>query len=618
MYVIGTAGHVDHGKSTLVRALTGIDPDRLPEEKRRQMTLDLGFAWFTLPSGREVSIVDVPGHEKFVRTMIAGAAGIDVALLVIAADRGVMQQTREHLAILSLLRVNRGIVVITKKELVDDEGLELARMEAEEAVNASSLKGAPIVAVSAETGEGLKDLTLAIDRLLIDTPQRRDTGHPRLPIDRIFLIKGFGTVVTGTLIDGRLSVGDEVEVLPPGLRAQVRRLETHKQKLETAIPGSRVAVNLANVSPEKLERGMVLTSPGWLNSTSILDVTLQAVSDLPQEITHNLAVTFYSAASEVGAKVRLLDKEKLRANESGWAQIQLEGELVVNKGDYFIIRSPEGTLGGGEIIDAHPKRHRRFQGEVIQSLESRKGGTPETMLLATLETMGPSESSRLFRESHLDEKSYRESLRSLTSSGEVVVVGTLALNQLLYSRSQWGKLLDEVNSGLKGYHAQYPLRRGMPREELKSRLRVAAAHFDRLVEKLEGENIIVVVGTAVALSSFKIVLSPAQQSAVDGFLKVVNEGGFSPPSDMSLDIELLNVLIQEGKVVKVAEDVVFSSATYDEMVKRIKEYVRNHGKITVAEARDMFQNSRKYAVALMEYLDTAGITRRLGNERVLR
>ncbi len=618
MYVLGTAGHVDHGKSTLVRALTGIDPDRLPEEKRRQMTLDLGFAWFKLPSGKEVSIVDVPGHERFVKTMIAGAAGIDVALLVIAADRGVMPQTREHLAILSLLKVNKGIVVITKKDLVDEEGLELAKMEAEEVVKASSLKGASIVAVSAESGEGLKELALTIDRLLVDTPQRRDTGRPRLPIDRIFLIKGFGTVVTGTLIDGKLLAGQEVEILPPGLRTQIRRLETHNQKVETALPGSRVAANLSNVSPDKLERGMVLTIPGWLEPTSVLDVKLQAVADLPHEITHNMSVTFYSATSEVGAKVRLLDKEKLKANESGWAQIQLEGEVVVTKGDYFIFRFPEGTLGGGEIVDTHPKRHRRFQSTVVQNLESRKSGTPEMVLLATLETLGPSESGRVSRECHLDEASYLTALRSLTERGEIVAVSSELSNRLIFSRSQWGKVLKEVTSGLQSYHNQYPLRRGMPREELKSRLRVASGHFDQMVEKLVKEKALVMAGTAVALPAHKITLSPAQQSEVNAFLKAVNDGGFSPPSDLSLDIELLNVLIQERKVVKVAEGVVFSHAAYEEMIGRIRDYIKSHGKITVAEVRDMFQNSRKYAVALMEHLDAERITRRIGNERVLR
>lgn len=616
MYVLGTAGHVDHGKSALVRALTGIDPDRLPEEKKRQMTIDLGFAWFTLPSGREVSIIDVPGHEKFVKTMIAGAAGIDACLLVIAADRGVMPQTREHLAILNLLQVTKGIVVITKKDLVDGEGLELAKMETEEVIRNSSLKDAPIVSVSALTGEGLPELRLAIDRLLEETPQKKDIGKSRLAIDRVFTIKGFGTVVTGTLVDGKLRVGEEVEILPPHLRAQIRRLETHKQKLEEASPGSRVAANLANIPPEKLERGMVITTPGWLEPTSAFDGDIRTVPDLPHEVTHNMEVTFHAGTSEVPARVRLLDKEKLKANEQGWVQLRLSREVVVARGDFFIIRYPEGTLGGGEILDTHPRRHRRFQKSVIQNLASRKEGKAEDILLATLDSSGPSEYLKLSRQCHLDGKTCLDALKRLIAEGRVVALGT-ENEGLVFSKSQWDKLVNDAASYIRGYHSQYPLRRGMPREELKSRLKVGTAHFDDLAKRLAEDKALLEVGTAVALPSHQIILSPEQESRANSFLKAVSEGGFSPP-EVATDRELLSLLIQEGRVVKVAEGVVFSPAAYYEMVSRIKDYLKSHGKITVAEARDMLQNSRKYTVALMEHLDEQKITRRVGNERVLR
>ncbi len=617
MYVLGTAGHVDHGKSTLVCALTGIDPDRLPEEKARQMTIDLGFAWFKLPSGKEVSIVDVPGHERFVRTMISGAVGIDAALLVIAADRGVMQQTREHLAILNLLQVTKGIVVITKKDLVDPEGLELAKMEAEEVIKDSCLKNAQVVAVSAEKREGLTELAAAIDKLLETTPQRPDIGKPRLAIDRIFTIKGFGTVVTGTLVDGKLHVGQEVEILPLGLKAQIRRLETHKQKLDEAVPGSRVAANLAGIPPEKLERGMVITTPGWLKPTEVIDVRLQTVSDLSHEITYNMEVTFYSGTSEVGAKVRLLDKEKLKANEEGWAQLRLDREVVVAKGDFFIIRYPEGTLGGGEIVDTHPKRHRRFQTSVIESLESRKEGTPQDIVLATLESSSPSEFEKLSRDCHIDQSECVNAVKELIQEKQVIAVGAQGAHQLIFSKNQWEKLVKDTLAYLQSYHSEYPLRRGMPREELKSRLKVASSHFDNLTKKLAEENAIIEAGTAVSLTSHKIILSPAQQVQANAFLKAVSEGHFSPP-EVPIDPELLAVLIQEGKVVKVGDGVVFSTTAYNEMVKQIKDYIKSHGKITVAEARDLLQNSRKHAVPFMEYLDEQKITRRLGNERVLR
>jgi selenocysteine-specific elongation factor len=363
MYVLGTAGHVDHGKSTLVHALTGIDPDRLPEEKEREMTIDLGFAWFQLPDGKEVSIVDVPGHEDFIKNMLAGVYGIDAALLIIAADEGVEQQTREHLAILDLLKVDKGIIVLTKKDLVDEEGLELARMEAEETVKGTALAAAPILAVSSTTGEGIPELKTAISRLLDVTPLPRDIGRPRLSIDRRFAIKGFGTVVTGTLIDGKLSVGQEIEIKPPGLKGHIRGLETHKKKLESALPGTRVAVNLANIPAERIERGMVITTPGWLIPAEFLDVKLRAVPNLSRPITHNMEVTFHSGTTEAAAFVRLLDKEVLDAGETGWAQLKLDRPVAVARDDFFIIRSPQGTVGGGEIVDLNPRRPGKSSGQ---------------------------------------------------------------------------------------------------------------------------------------------------------------------------------------------------------------------------------------------------------------
>lgn len=618
MYVLGTAGHVDHGKSVLVHALTGIDPDRLPEEKRREMTIDLGFAWFKLPDGREVGFVDVPGHERFIKNMIAGVAGIDLALLIIAADEGVMPQTREHLAILDLLNVKRGLVVITKKDLVDEEGLELVALEADELIKGSTLAQTPIVAVSAITGEGLPDLIAAISHLLDVTPPRRDIDRPRLPIDRVFTMRGFGTVVTGTLIDGKLQVGQEIEILPLGLKTHIRSLETHQRKLDTAHPGSRVAANLARLATEKPERGMVITTPGWLKPAQFLDVKLRVVPNLPHDVTHNMSVTFYSGTSEVGAKVRLLDREKLRVGERGWAQLKLARTVVVTKGDLFIIRSPQGTLGGGEIVDTHPRRHRRFHPAVIQNLEARKEGTPEDILLATLEASGASELEEALLQCHFDKVESKKALESLVKRKQVVVIGTEDIHQLLFSSGHWECLIKEVTALVQSYHSQSPLRRGMPKVELKSQLRKMPRYFDGILQKLVGEGVLVEEGTTVSLPSHSVRLSQGQQAKVDAFLKVITQNPYYPPADLSLDTELLNMLLQEGKVIKLGEGVIFSNFAYEEMMKQIIEHIKNHGRITVAEVRDMFQTSRKYAVALMEYLDDQKITRRIGNERLLK
>ncbi|MCJ7655293.1 MAG: selenocysteine-specific translation elongation factor, partial [Dehalococcoidia bacterium] len=395
MFVIGTAGHIDHGKSVLIQALTGIDPDRLPEEKERGMTIDLGFAWMKLPSGQEVGIVDVPGHERFVKNMLAGVGGIDLALLIVAADEGIMPQTREHLAILDLLDITKGIVVITKKDLVDEELLSLVRLEIDELIKSTTLAEAPVVAVSAVTGEGLPDLVLTIDRLLISAEPRKDVGRPRLLIDRVFTIAGSGTVVTGTLVDGSLSVGQEVEIVPSGLKARLRGLQTHKARIDVAKPGSRVAANLAGVAVSQLERGDVLTSPGWLVPTARVDVRLRMLSDLKHALRHGATVSFFSGTAEVMAKVHLLEKEKLDSGDISWAQLALAKPVALVKGDHFIIRSPMDTLGGGHIVNSHAPRHRRFRTAIIRTLKVRGEGAIEDVIVATLEAKQPLEVERL-------------------------------------------------------------------------------------------------------------------------------------------------------------------------------------------------------------------------------
>jgi selenocysteine-specific elongation factor len=323
MFVLGTAGHIDHGKSVLVQALTGMDPDRLCEEKERGMTIDLGFAWLKLPGGQEVGIVDVPGHEHFIKNMLAGVGGIDLALLVIAANEGVMPQTREHLVILDLLGIKQGVIVITKKDMVDDEWLNLVRMEIEELISPTTLSRAPVVAVSAVTGEGLSELVSTIDKLLSSTEPRKDLGRPRLAIDRVFTIAGSGTVVTGTLIDGSLTVGQEVEIIPPGLKSRLRGLQTHKTRLNTATPGSRVAANLVGIATDQLQRGDVLTRPGWLIPATMLSAKLRLLSYLHRPLRHNATVSFHTGATETMARVHLLEKENLKPGEATWTQLSL-------------------------------------------------------------------------------------------------------------------------------------------------------------------------------------------------------------------------------------------------------------------------------------------------------
>jgi selenocysteine-specific elongation factor len=481
MFVLGTAGHIDHGKSALVQALTGIDPDRLREEKERGMTIDLGFAWLKLPGGQEVGIVDVPGHERFVKNMLAGVGSIDLALLIVAANEGVMPQTREHLAILDLLGIQRGIIAITKKDLVDQEWLELVKADIEELIRPTTLAQAPIIAVSAVTGEGLPELVAAIEKLLGATEPKKDIGRPRLPIDRIFTIAGAGTVVTGTLIDGSLTVGQEVEIVPPGLKSRLRGLQTHKARLTTVAPGSRVAANLVGLATSDLQRGDVLTKPGWLVPTTQLSTELRLLAYLRRPLPHNATVSFHTGAAEAMAKVRLLEKERLEPGETAWAQLRLDRPVALVKGDHYIIRSPMETLGGGKIVDSHAKRLRRFHPALIESLKVKQKGTAEDVILALLEARQPLDIPALLKEADLPESEARPAVESLVQQKKVIGME----NGLLFTAAGWERLTQEATTILQDYHRKFPARLGMPKVELASRLKLSkqsAAVMERLLE----------------------------------------------------------------------------------------------------------------------------------------
>ncbi len=616
MFVLGTAGHVDHGKSALIQALTGIDPDRLREEKERGMTIDLGFAWLQLPSGREVGIVDVPGHEHFIKNMLAGVGGIDLALLVIAANEGVMPQTREHLAILDLLGIKKGIVVITKKDLVDEEWLSLVKMDIEELIAPTTLSGSPIITASAVTREGLPELLAAIDQLLSSMQPKKDTGRPRLPIDRVFTIAGAGTIVTGTLLDGSFHVGQEVEIVPAGLKSRLRGLQTHKTHIDTATPGSRVAANLVGIATTQLKRGDVLTNPGWLASTRMLNVKLSLLPSTRHPLRHNATVSVHSGTSEVMAKIRLLEKDELKPGDTSWAQLLLAEPVAVVKGDRFVIRSPQDTLGGGEIVETHTKRYRRYRSTLIQSLESKEKGTAREILLATLETNQPQDTGTLVHNSGLPPSEAMPTIEALIKENVLVTIST-GEHRILFTAPGWDILQEKVKTTVQDYHKRLPTRPGMPRGELGNKLQLSAAAYALTLHRLLDDGTLVEEGAAVRLPSHQIQLSREQQAKVDGYLQSLARNPYAPPGDIMPEPELLNFLIKQRRVVKVSDNVVFSASAYDEMVKKIIAHIKAKGKITLAETRDMFNTSRKYAQALLEHLDQEKVTRRVGDERVL-
>ena len=633
MYVIGTAGHVDHGKSALIKALTGIDPDRLQEEKERGLTIDLGFAWLKLPDGQEVSIVDVPGHERFIKNMLAGVGGIDLALLVIAADEGVMPQTREHLAIIDLLQIKAGVIVITKADLVDAEWLELVKADATAAVRGTTLEGSPLVACSAVTRAGLEELVVTIQGELAKTAPKRDIGRPRLPIDRAFTIAGFGTVVTGTLIDGSLEMGQEVEVVPArpaggpgGLRSRIRGLHSHGRKVDRGKPGRRTAVNLTGIAVEQLQRGMVVTTPGWLRPTTAVDVRLRAVSYLPRPIRHNLTVTVHTGAAEVEGRVLLLDRQEVPPGEAGWAQIRLVQDVAVAKGDHFVIRDPNDTLGGGKVVDTHVRRHRRFHPPTLEMLTTMERGSPEELLLLTIGRLEPVELRELSRQVELSPEELRASVANLIAEGQALTLDVGAVGEppllgpqsLLYTAEGFAGLKDRASEAVSSYHRQHPLRGDMSKEELRTRLGLEPRAFGRaLALWVKGGELTESAG-AVALPGHRAELSPQQKEQAEALLRSLEASPYAPPTDALPEAELLAYLEEQGQLVRVSEGVVFAVGAYQEMVERIVAHLREKGTITLAQVRDMFATSRKYAQAILEHMDEQRITRRVGDERVLR
>ena len=621
MYVIGTAGHVDHGKSTLVKALTDIDPDRFPEEKAREMTIDLGFAWMNLPSGREVSIVDVPGHERFIKNMLAGVGAIDLALLIVAADESVMAQTLEHIAILNILQITRGLVVITKTDLVDEEMVELVKAEVEDAMEGTSFEGCPMVGVSAYSGDGMGDLKTTMDSILDETEVRKDLGRPRLPIDRCFTISGFGTVVTGTLIDGTLTVGQEVELAGSGQKARVRGLQSHKTKVDSTDPGVRLAVNLSGLSKDEVERGEILTIPGWLKPTYRLDARLRMVKNAPNPLKHNQGVTFHLFTSEASARVRLLDADRLAAGEEGWVQLLLSDPLPVVKGDFFVIRSAENTLGGGQIVDPNPRRrYKRFDDSVIERMMTFDQGTGGDVIISVAEQWGPCDMTTLSQRTNLPREEVSQRVSQLTEDGHIVTLGDFGTDSdaVVYSAQGWDILKSKVASALQLYHTHYPLRQGVPAQEIRSRLDLSQPVYQRALVRLVDESIVVDERQSLRLPDHEITLTEKMEEEASAYLNSLQKDPYSPSADAKVSQELLSVLIDQGKVVRVADGVIFAASAYKEMTDRIVEYLKAQGSITVADARTMFDSSRKYILPLMEHLDQQQITRRNGDERVLR
>jgi len=621
MYVVGTAGHVDHGKSSLVRALTGIDPDRLKEEKAREMTIDLGFAWLTLPNGESVGIVDVPGHRDFIENMLAGVGGINAVLFVVAADEGAMPQTREHLAIIDLLRIPTGVIALTKTDLVSDPGwIDLVQLDLAEVMRGTVLENAPIIPVSVRAGEGLESLKQALADQLTALPIPADVGQPRLWVDRVFSISGFGTVVTGTLLDGQLVTGQEIELLPNGLRGRIRGLQSHQQTLETVYPGNRVAVNISGIDKSAVKRGNLLTLPGLITPTKLAAVRFRHLPDAPRPLKHNAEVKFFCGAAETIARVRLLDAETLPPGADGWLQLELRDPIPLIKGDRFILRSasPAETIGGGEVIDpAAGRRWRRNRPEVIRRLEALARGNPAELVIQAIEAQAvPITITQIESITGLDAETMMAAL--INANGSIVALS----NGWWIGQAALDKLMERLTRILTSFHRAEPLRLGQRPENLRSQLGIGASELDVLISAAEGRGLVKRTRNGgIALASHTVQPTKAQQIAIDRLLRAFADAPYTPPSPKEaaaiVGEDVLSALIERGNLIRIGPDVLFTPAVFDAIVTETEKIIANEGKVTIKTLRDRFNTSRKYAQAVLEYFDSLGITRRVGDDHVL-
>jgi len=630
--ILGTAGHIDHGKTSLVKALTGIDTDRLKEEKARGITIELGFAHLELPGGLRFGIVDVPGHERFVRTMVAGVGGMDLVLLVIAADEGVMPQTREHLEICQLLGVKRGIVVLTKKDLVEPDWLDLVTEEVREYLAASFLAEAPIVAVSSRSGDGMEQLKGELTRLAGEIEQKRLDTPFRLPVDRVFTVTGFGTVVTGTLLAGGISVGEEVEILPSGICCRVRGVQSFGAKVERGGAGERLAVNLQGVDHSEVQRGDVVVPKGLYRPTSAVDVRLNYLGSAAKELKHRATIRLHSATYEVPAKVILFDRDHLKPGESAYVQLRLARPVLLLPGDPFVLRtySPQATLGGGTVLDPAPPRRRRRSAEALELLAAAESGGDQERIRLLVESSLLSGISvqEMVNRSGMSGKRIEAALAPLLSAGAVLQV--VKEPRIFLSRDAFASLKLKLSEELRAYLEENPMQEGIGKEELKSRIprRSDARFFGPVLAGMEKEG--------AALSDRDIVRLPGRkagvtqdQSEVQSMLEEALKKGWGEPPTVKELCELLNcsekqflshanMLCREGRAVKVKSDVFYAPGAVVEIREKLVSHLREKGEIAPPEFRELTGLSRKFMIPLLEYFDQERVTIRAGEKRVLR
>ena len=627
--VVGTAGHIDHGKTSLVKALTGIDTDRLPEEKARGITIDLGFAFLEEPDGLTIEIVDVPGHERFVRNMLAGVGGIDLAMLVIAADEGVMPQTREHLAICSLLHITTGLVALTKTDLVEPDWLELVKDDVTSLVADTFLAGGPILAVSARTGAGLPKLRAALRALAAAVPERAADQLPRLPIDRVFTVKGFGTVITGTLTTGRIAVDDRVEVYPRGVQAKIRGLQTHGQPVTEARAGQRTAMNLQGIERAAITRGDVVGPQGALIPSLLVDGTLELLEDAPRPVKTRDRIRFHAGTSEIMARVLLVDRAELQPGERTFARFRLEAPLVALPGDRFVVRSysPIVTIGGGTLLDIDPPRFKRKAPALLAHLTLLAEGAPAEVVEEHVRQMGVVgiRLGVLSGRVPFGPERLRGLLGELEAGGRILAVER---DWFIHHESD-ERLRAQIRAALEHFHRANPLKPGMSREELRGRAGAAEERiFAHVLGRLAAEGAVRTERDKVRLASHEVQLSADQRRVVDQLEADFLRAEAAPPSPEEAlsragvhgdeEHELFQLLVEGKRLVRIKESLFFHAHALDTIQDKLVALLRERKEIGPGDIKDLLGISRKYAIPLLEYFDGRRVTMRVGERRVLR
>ncbi|HLR21727.1 MAG TPA: selenocysteine-specific translation elongation factor [Tissierellaceae bacterium] len=630
--IIGTAGHIDHGKTTLIRALTGRNTDRLKEEEKRGISIELGFTYFDLPDGQRAGIIDVPGHEKFVRNMLAGVIGIDIVILVVAADEGIMPQTSEHLAILDLLGIEKGFLVMTKADLVEDEWMDLVEEEIYENVKGTFLENSPVIRVSSTNNEGLDEVKDLLQKYSKDIEDKTNKEEPRLPVDRSFIISGFGTVVTGTLLSGTLEIGEEIQIYPGDTVGRIRTLQVHDEDAEIAYAGQRVAINIAGIKKEDVDRGSVIAPIGSMKETMMLDVKVKLLESMDRSIENRTRVRLYLGTEEILCRLVLLDREELFPGEEAYAQLRLEKEVVAKLKDKFILRfySPMYTIGGGIILDPNPSKKKRYDEGILEELAIKDKGSKKDVIERIIKDRRDEFLSIKDISSNISisEEELEAEIKSLNKEGKIISFPLT--NETYYIHNDhYLDIKDNIVAELEDHHEKFPLRNGIPKEQIRSKfLRKANTRIGELfIDRITKEGYIEQDLENVKLKGFSIEFNEKNTKIKNDIFNILKEDKFLPSKNYEiaerLDYkreefdEVYNVLINLGELIKITDDMAMREEDYKKAIKELEDYITNNGSISVAEYRDLLDTNRRTAIGLLEYFDQQKITIRDDDTRTL-